>query len=56
VIEQEGLVVIFSFKVSPLLVGVQGQNSDRSQGLNLLGQQAQSKWSTCLMATFNGGI
>jgi hypothetical protein len=55
VTEQEGLAVIFS-QVSPLFVGVQGQNCDRSQGLNLLGQQAQSKWSTCSMVAFNGGI
>ncbi len=37
--EQEGLEVIFSLKkFCHLLVGVQGQNCDRSQGINLLGQ------------------
>jgi len=55
--EHEGLIVFFFFKeVLPLFVGLQGQNCDKSQGLNLLGQQAQSKWLTCSMATFDGGI
>jgi hypothetical protein len=45
-----------SQEVSPLLVGVQGQDCDRSQGFNLLGQQVQSKWSTCSMVAIDGGI
>jgi hypothetical protein len=57
VTEHEGLVVFFFFKeVLPLFVGLQGQNCDKSQGLNLLGQQALSKWLTSSMVIFDGRI
>ncbi len=52
--EQEGLVVIFSLK--KFRHYLLGYKAKRSQGLNLLGQQAQSKWLTCSMVTLDGGI
>ncbi len=56
--EHEGFVVIFSFKkFRHYLLGYKAKIlTDHAQGLNLLGQQAQSKWSTCLMVTLDGGF
>ncbi len=44
----------------PLLVGLQGQNCNKSQGFNILGEQVQPKWSLAkwllLMEEFDFGI
>jgi hypothetical protein len=56
-IEQESLVVIFSLKkFHHYLLGYKAKIVIDHKVFNLLGQQVQSKWLTCLMAVINGGI